>query len=228
MLQQVGHRYVLRCLHVFSPYSTEQFPKYAEEIPPTAAELNIDSHPSTFMLHDEAKRSGIYLIGGSIPERDADGRVYNTSVVFDPTGDIVAKHRKVHLFDIDIPGRMTFKESDTLSAGSSLTTVDTPYGKIGIGICYDIRFPQLALLYREVGCKLLIYPGAFNMTTGPIHWELLQRARAVDCQVSHSSIAELGLPTWCITVFCRDCITCTQPRVYISGMGTFHDCGSLG
>ncbi|CAE7889029.1 Nit2 [Symbiodinium sp. KB8] len=99
-----------------------------------------------------------------------------------PLGTLIAKHRKVHLFDIDIPGKMTFKESETLSAGDSITTVDTPYGKIGIGICYDMRFPQLALAYRDSGCSLLVYPGAFNTTTGPLHWELLQRGRAVDNQ----------------------------------------------
>jgi len=131
-------------------------------------------------------------IAGSIPERDAsDGRVYNTCVVMGPDGEVVAKHRKMHLFDIDIPGRITFKESDTLSAGDAVTTFDTPWGKCGVGICYDIRFPYLSLLMRQAGCKMLFYPGAFNMTTGPAHWELLQRARALDtqCYVATVSIA---------------------------------------
>jgi len=89
----------------------------------------------------------------------------------------------VHLFDIDIPGKQTFRESDTLTAGESLTVVDTDCGKLGIGICYDIRFPEMAAVYARRGVQLLVYPGAFNTTTGPAHWELLQRARAVDNQL---------------------------------------------
>ena len=106
-------------------------------------------------------------------------------MVFDPQGKLVAKHRKVHLFDIDVPGGVTFKESDTLAPGDQLlTTFETPqFGTVGVGICYDIRFPELFLLLtknRDVG--VICLPGAFNLTTGPAHWELLQRARAVDCQ----------------------------------------------
>merc|ERR1719272_1401134 len=138
------------------------------------------------MLVATAKDAGIYLIGGSIPEKEvqADGstNVYNTSIVVDPSGAIVGKHRKVHLFDIDVPGKICFKESDTLTAGDSTTVFDTPFGKVGVAICYDIRFPELAMLMRNEGCDILVYPGAFNMTTGPAHWTLLQRARAVDSQ----------------------------------------------
>ncbi|KAJ3383135.1 hypothetical protein HDU80_001325, partial [Chytriomyces hyalinus] len=89
----------------------------------------------------------------------------------------------VHLFDIDIPGKQTFKESSVLSAGSEITTFDSPIGKIGVGICYDIRFPEMAMIAARKGCIAMIYPGAFNMTTGPLHWELLQRARAIDNQM---------------------------------------------
>jgi predicted amidohydrolase len=89
----------------------------------------------------------------------------------------------VHLFDIDIPGKITFRESEVLSAGNELTLVDTPFGKIGVAICYDVRFPELAMIAARKGAFLLLYPGAFNMTTGPLHWELLARARAVDNQV---------------------------------------------
>jgi len=131
------------------------------------------------MLCDVARREKVWIIGGSIPEREGD-RVYNTSLVVNPEGTIVAKHRKIHLFDINIPGKMVFRESDTLSAGDEVTTVDTPWGRVGVGICYDMRFPELATVMRQAGCNMLVYPGAFNMTTGPMHWELLQRARAVD------------------------------------------------
>ena len=95
-----------------------------------------------------------------------------------------AQHRKVHLFDIDVPGKITFRESDTLSPGGALTTFDAggAFGLVGVGICYDVRFPELALLMAARGARLLVYPGAFNMVTGPAHWELLMRARAVDSQ----------------------------------------------
>ena len=88
------------------------------------------------------------------------------------------------MFDIDIPGKITFKESDVLSPGSKLTLVDIPpYGKIAIAICYDIRFPELATIAARKGCFLLLYPGAFNLTTGALHWTLQARARAMDNQV---------------------------------------------
>ncbi|XP_055423897.1 omega-amidase NIT2 isoform X3 [Bubalus kerabau] len=90
---------------------------------------------------------------------------------------------ELHLFDIDVPGKITFQESETLSPGDSFSAFDTPYCKVGLGICYDIRFTELAQIYAQRGCQLLVYPGAFNLTTGPAHWELLQRGRAVDNQV---------------------------------------------
>ena len=116
-----------------SPYATDQFPVYAESIPSTAAELSEAEHPSTYMLSQAAAAHGVYLVGGSIPEKDG-GKVYNTSVAFGPDGAILTRHRKMHLFDIDIPGRITFRESDTLTAGSSLATFDTPYGRCGLGV----------------------------------------------------------------------------------------------
>ena len=109
--------------------------------------------------------------------------LYNTSYLFNREGEIIAKHRKMHLFDIDVKDRITFKESDVLTAGDDFTVADTEFGKIGIGICYDVRFPELARIMVENGALILIYPGAFNMTTGPAHWELLFRSRALDNQV---------------------------------------------
>jgi len=165
------------------PYAVDQFAKYAEEVPASAAAIDATRSPSVHLMASLAKELGIYLIGGSISEVDADGRIYNCAVVFSPEGAIVAKHRKMHLFDIDIPGKMTFFESQTLTAGDRATVFDTPYGRVGVGICYDIRFPQLASIYRDAGAHLIVYPGNFNLTTGPAHWELLQRARAVDNQL---------------------------------------------
>ena len=95
----------------------------------------------------------------------------------------------MHLFDIDVPGKITFKESDTLSAGDDLVVFETPFGAIGVGICYDLRFPEMSLLLAQKGARMLVFPGAFNTTTGPAHWELLQRARAVDQQCFVATIS---------------------------------------
>eukprot|EP00624_Nannochloropsis_granulata_P003661 evm.model.NODE_28528_length_50078_cov_28.909842.4 len=148
------------------------------------------------MLVDVARANNVVLVGGSIPEKTEEGgKTYNTCVVVAPDGVLLAKHRKVHLFDIDVPGRITFKESDTLTGGDSITVVQTPYGfSFGVGICYDIRFPELAMIMRAKGCALLLYPGAFNLTTGPAHWELLQRARAVDNQLFVAAVSPARNP----------------------------------
>lgn len=88
----------------------------------------------------------------------------------------------MHLFDINIPNKIRYMESETFTAGSQVTVVETEFCKIGLAICYDVRFPELALLMGKRGAKMLIYPGAFNMVTGPLHWELLMRSRALDNQ----------------------------------------------
>ncbi|EDV26176.1 Omega-amidase NIT2 [Trichoplax sp. H2] len=155
-----------------SPYGTKFFKAYSETVPGT----------TTQVLSDIAKENKVYLVGGSIPEV-ADGKLFNTCTVFDPEGSMIAKYRKMHLFDIDVPGKITFRESDVLSPGNEFATFDTPYCKVGLGICYDVRFPELAQAYCKRGCQLVIYPGAFNTTTGPVHWELLQRSRALDNQI---------------------------------------------
>jgi len=155
-----------------SPYGNQYFAEYSEPIP----------GPTTDKLAALALQHKVYIIGGSIPEREGE-KLYNTSISFSPEGKILGKHRKVHLFDIDIPGKLRFIESETLSAGNSLTILDTEYCKIGIGICYDMRFPELAQIYQKEGCKFICYPSAFNMVTGPVHWELLQRGRALDNQL---------------------------------------------
>lgn len=165
-----------------SPYDTSCFPEYAEAVPESAGGVDTTAHPTTSMLIAAARENQVYLVGGSFPERGDDGAVYNTCLVVSPEGEIIARHRKMHLFDIDVPGRITFRESDTLTAGDDITVFDTPYGRVGVGICYDLRFPEQSMIMRQRGCKILVFPGAFNMTTGPAHWELLLRARALDNQ----------------------------------------------
>ena len=155
------------------PYQTENFPIYAEE----------EGGPIWQQLSAYAKQYGVYLIGGSMPEKDAEGNVYNTCYVFDREGKQIGKHRKVHLFDIDVKGGQTFKESDTLTAGDSDTVFDTEFGKIGVMLCFDIRFPELSRMMVNDGAKVIFVPAAFNMTTGPAHWELSFRTRALDNQI---------------------------------------------
>lgn len=155
------------------PYENAQFPLYAE---PEGGEM-------WRFCSELARAYQIYLSAGTMPEIDAQGHIYNTAYVFDRSGAQIAKHRKMHLFDIDVKGGQYFRESDTLTAGNEVTVFDTEFGKMGICICYDLRFPELSRLMADEGARVILCPAAFNMTTGPMHWELLFRQRAVDQQV---------------------------------------------
>lgn len=137
--------------------------------------------PAQQALAQTAAETGMYVVGGSIPELEG-GKVYNTSYVYGPDGKQLAKHRKAHLFDIDVEGGQRFKESDTLSPGNAITTFETKFGTMGLCICFDLRFQELARCMCLRGAKVIFVPAAFNMTTGPAHWELLFRQRAVDNQ----------------------------------------------
>lgn len=155
------------------PYASNFFPKYAESFP---------DGETIKMLSLAAREEGIYLVGGSIPERE-NGLIYNTSFVFGPRGELLAKHQKIHLFDVELSGGLSFQESKTLGYGRKITVVETGICTLGVAICYDLRFPELSRLMAVMGAELIVIPAAFNMTTGPAHWEMLLRARAVDNQV---------------------------------------------
>jgi len=146
-----------------------------------AEELNEKSTTLNF-LKTITKNLGIFLVAGSIPELDDKGTVYNTSLILNK-GEVLGKYRKTHLFDIDMPGKMVYKESATFGFGDSFSVLDTEFGKIGVSICFDVRFPEVSMLMAAEGAKILILPGNFTLTTGPLHWELLLRSRAVDNQV---------------------------------------------
>lgn len=135
-----------------------------------------------------ARETGLWLVAGSMPEAVGE-RIYNTSFVFDPAGRQAAFHRKMHLFDIDVKGGQRFMESETFTAGDSVTVFDTPFGKLGLCICFDLRFPELARCMALAGARAIVTPAAFNMTTGPAHWELLFRQRAVDNQLFTLGVA---------------------------------------
>lgn len=134
------------------------------------------------MLSDAARENGLWLVGGTMPEA-ADGKLCNTAFVFDRQGRQAARHRKVHLFDIDVPGGQRFRESDTFTPGGEITVFQTEFGPMGLCVCFDIRFPELSRLMALEGAAVIFCPAAFNMTTGPAHWELLFRGRAVENQL---------------------------------------------
>lgn len=154
------------------PYANEYFRDYAEP----------EDGETVEFLSELAAKNEIYLVGGSIPEI-SENRVYNTSYSFNRRGELIGKHRKVHLFDIDVKDGIRFMESETLTAGEHMTVLETEFCKIGVAICYDVRFPDWFKNMALAGAELVILPAAFNMTTGPAHWDLTMRARALDNQV---------------------------------------------
>ena len=177
------------------PYSNDFFRQYSE----------IEGGAAYEFLSKMARSLNIYIVGGSIPEID-NGNVYNTSYSFDRNGKQIGKHRKIHLFDIDIKGEIRFMESETLTPGDHSTVINTEFGMIGIGICFDIRFPELFRKMTLEGAKLIILPGAFNMTTGPAHWELTIRARALDNQVYFAACSPASSMEGTYTAFGNSCV----------------------
>ena len=154
------------------PYKTSLFSSYAEK----AGEEIWQS------LSAAAKNNHVILVGGTYPEIEKNN-IYNTCFVFGKNGEQLARHRKVHLFDVSIDGGQKFVESETLTAGSDITTFQTEYGVFGICVCFDIRFPELSLLTTKNGAQCIFVPASFNITTGPLHWETLFRARSIDNQI---------------------------------------------
>lgn len=155
----------------------------AEEIPGRTSEF----------LARKAKEHRMYLHGGSIPELIKDeGKVGNTTLVYDPQGNLLSTYRKIHLFDIDVKGQATFKESDEVVGGKKMVTFETDYGNMGLTICYDIRFPELYRALTLNGAKVIFQPAAFTLYTGKDHWETLIRARAIENQVYMVSPAQIG------------------------------------
>ena len=128
-----------------------------------------------------AKEQHVILIGGSIPEKE-NGHIYNTSFVFNENGEQIARHRKIHLFDVNLPG-MKFQESATFTPGEQITVFDTSYGRFGVAICFDIRFPELFRAMARRGAEMIFLPAQFNGKTGPAHWEMTLRMRALDNEI---------------------------------------------
>ncbi|BAX59837.1 carbon-nitrogen hydrolase family protein [Burkholderia stabilis] len=146
--------------------------------------------PIQRFLADAARRHGIWVIGGTLPLKapEAD-RVLNTTLVFDPSGNEAARYDKIHLFNFE-KGDESFDEARTIRAGDTVVAFDAPFGRVGLSVCYDLRFPEL---YRRMGdCTLIVVPSAFTYTTGRAHWETLLRARAVENQCYVLAAAQGG------------------------------------
>ncbi len=140
-----------------------------------------------------AKRLGITLLAGSFPERiPGESKLHNTSVLIGPDGRSLAVYRKIHLFDIDLPGMEHLKESRAIAPGSDLVVAEAPFGRVGLSICYDLRFPELFRALTKGGARVLAVPSAFTERTGRAHWELLLRARAVENLAFAFAPAQVG------------------------------------
>jgi predicted amidohydrolase len=163
--------------------SAKQIREAAEPIPGRRTEL----------LAEVAARHRMWVQGGSVLERDGE-RIFNTSVLFDRSGELVATYRKIHLFDADPPGAVPSRESSVFSAGDQVVTAETEFGRVGLSICYDLRFPELYRALAVQGATIMFVPAAFRYETGVDHWEVLLRARAIEDQAFVVAAAQWG--TW--------------------------------
>ncbi|CAM3635124.1 carbon-nitrogen hydrolase family protein [Corallococcus sp. ZKHCc1 1396] len=139
--------------------------------------------PTLSRMADLARETKLTLLSGSILEEGAPGgRLYNTSVLFAPDGARLAVYRKMHLFDVDVGDGATYQESAAVAPGTEVVAADTAVGRLGLSVCYDLRFPELYRRLSKDGATLLAVPAAFTMMTGKDHWEVLLRARAIENQ----------------------------------------------
>lgn len=159
-----------------------RIPEIAETLP---------GGPASTMLSTIARERQMWILGGSIHERDGD-RFFNTAPLFDRTGELVAAYRKIHLFDVDLDGQPPFRESATFSPGTELVTHPVEDVRVGLSLCYDLRFPELFRGLMALGSELLAVPAQFQYLTGVAHWEVLLRARAIEDQCFVAAAAQWG------------------------------------
>ena len=138
--------------------------------------------PIQQFLSQQASKHGVWIVGGTIPvESSVTGKVYSTSLLYNDSGDMVARYDKIHLFDVMLEdSNESYNESETIESGNDVVVVDTPFGKLGMAICYDLRFPELFRAMADVGMEICVLPSAFTNLTGRAHWESLLRARAIE------------------------------------------------
>ncbi len=143
-------------------------------------------------VREAAARTGLWVALGSLAIAREDGRWANRSFVIDGSGDVVARYDKIHMFDVDLATGESWRESNAYAAGDAVVTVETPVGRLGLAICYDIRFPALFEALGAARCDLIAIPAAFTVPTGKAHWHLLQRARAIEASAYVVSAAQVG------------------------------------
>ena len=157
--------------------------------------------PTTDRLADRARRHGIYVHAGSIYEQErGDPRLYNTTAVLDPDGNLIVRYRKIHMFDVVLDGMATHQESATVWPGSEIVLADVDGVSVGLAICYDLRFPELFRILALRGAEVVVLPAAFTMTTGKDHWEVLIRARAIENGIFMIAPGQVGQHppgNWC-------------------------------
>ncbi len=139
-----------------------------------------EEHPAVIASSDMAKKYGVWLLIGSVAVAGSDNKNYNRSLLFNPAGEIAAQYDKIHLFDVEVGDGQTYRESAKMIAGDKAVIADMPFAKLGMTVCYDLRFPQLYRALAKAGANIITVPAAFTQVTGQAHWHVLLRARAIE------------------------------------------------
>jgi predicted amidohydrolase len=161
--------------------------------PGTAAAAARDAAgPILGAMQELARATGTWLLLGGFPERGGGKKIRNTALLLDPVGTVVSVYRKIHLFDVDVPGGKRFRESEAIEPGQTPVVAETPWGGLGLTICYDLRFPELYRALAARGARIVAVPSAFTAETGKDHWHVLLRARAIENQVFLLAPAQFG------------------------------------
>jgi len=161
--------------------------------PGTAAAAARDAAgPILGAMQELARATGTWLLLGGFPERGGGKKIRNTALLLDPVGTVVSVYRKIHLFDVDVPGGKRFRESEAIEPGQTPVVAETPWGGLGLSICYDLRFPELYRALAARGARIVAVPSAFTAETGKDHWHVLLRARAIENQVLLLAPAQFG------------------------------------
>jgi deaminated glutathione amidase len=166
----------------------------ADDAERLAAAEEAGEGPAQHFLAEQAKAHGVWLVGGTVPIRDRNDRARSRSMLLSPDGICAASYDKIHLFDVAIPGQETesYRESATTVAGDRVVTAETPLGRIGMTVCYDIRFPALFHRLGMLGTEILVVPAAFTVPTGRVHWQTLLQARAIESMTFVVASAQWG------------------------------------